>query len=159
MIKITKLLSILCLTLVLGSCATSLKADIAPKADLDNLGKIYVVRFEPDKRGLNKIFAEELKALGYNARAGESESQPKDTDTLVTYQDHWMWDITNYMISIDVQFYSVKKGKLIANIHNMRTSLVRKTPRGMIRGALFELFGIENPDDIAQEKAAARTNN
>jgi hypothetical protein len=144
MIKITKLLSILCLTLVISSCA--LKANIAPEADVNNLGKIYVAHFEPDKRGLNKIFAEELKALGYNARAGESEDQPKDTDTLVTYQDHWSWDITNYMISIDVQFYNVKKGRLIANIHNMRTSLVRKTPRGMIRGVLFELFGLKNPD-------------
>ena len=131
----------------LNGCATRLNANVAPSQDMDNLGEIYVVRFEPDKRGLNQIIAEEFNALGYKAKYGESTDKPKSTQTVVTYSDKWMWDITMYMLSIDIQLFDVKQGMPIGNVHNFRTSLARKSPRGMIRGALYELLGKGTPPE------------
>lgn len=145
--KIALLLVTLCMV---SGCATRLSSNVVPAADINNLGEIYVARFSPDKRHLNKIIAEELRDLGRIATAGEANEQPKKTDTLITYTDRWRWDITNYMISLDIQVVDAKKGTQIADVHNMRTSLARKSPRGMIRGALFDLFGLENPDDVQQ---------
>ncbi len=141
----------MCTLITISGCATRLTSNVAPNANIENLGDIYVARFSPDKRHLNKIIAEELHALGHNATAGEADKQPKSTDTLITYTDRWRWDITNYMISLDLQMVDAEKGTLIADTHNFRTSLARKTPRGMIRGSLFDLFDLENPDDIQQK--------
>ncbi len=153
MLKQTILLSTLMAMVFLGGCATRLSSNVAPSQDIDNLGTIYVARFEPDKRGLNKIIAEEFNALGYDAIYGEVEDKPARADTIVTYSDRWMWDITMYMIAIDIQLFDVKKGIPIADAHNLRTSLARKTPRGLIRQALCELLKKECVDDIPETTA------
>ncbi len=131
-----------------SGCASKLSSNITPSANVDDLGNIYVVRFEPDGRNLHNIIAEELELLGHTAKSGEIEDKPANTNTVVTYSDRWMWDITMYLLAIDLQVFDVDKGVPIGSIHNMRTSLIRKTPRGMIRGALYEFFDLENPDDL-----------
>jgi len=98
-------LFISCALILTSGCASKLTANITPDANTDDLGNIYVARFEPDKRNLNAIIAEELNLLGYNAESGEINDKPNNTDTLVTYTDRWMWDITMYMIAIDMQFF------------------------------------------------------
>ena len=100
---------------------------------------------------LSTIKSKKLTDLTVNA----INDKPNNTDTLVTYTDRWMWDITMYMIAIDMQFFDVDKGVPIGDAHNMRSSLLRKTPRGMIRGALYEFFDLDNPDDVAPEAAPA----
>lgn len=144
--------------LVLSGCATRLNANVSPDQNMDRLGKIYVARFEPDKRGLNQIIAEELNKLGYHATYGETKDKPKSTNVVVTYSDKWMWDITMYMIAIDIQMFDVDKGIPIADVHNMRTSLARKSPRGMIREALYELLNKGTPPEDSPRDKTTRNN-
>jgi len=129
----------LIIAFLLSGCA-NLTSNLAPGATIDELGKTFVIRFEPDKRKLNTIIADQLSSMGYPAIAGENNEIPKDVDTLVTYKDNWQWDITNYMIKIKIQFRDGKSRRLIVSGESYRTSLARKSPEEMIKETLEEIF-------------------
>lgn len=137
-----KIAIFICLTmaLLLSGCATRLTANLAPGAVFPEPGKTFVVRFEPDQRHINSIIADQLTLLGYPATAGEKSAIPPDVETLVTYQDKWQWDMTNYMIKINIQFRDGKTGELIASGESYRTSLARKSPAEMVSETLAEIF-------------------
>jgi len=135
------LVLILGLTFVFGGCSVKrLNAIAVEGATLNKSGKFYVVRFDPDKRNLNQIIADQMTSMGYNAVAGEKSDMPDDIDTVVTYIDHWQWDITNYMIEIDIQFRDAKDNALIVSGESYRTSLDRAAPSVMIRETLEEML-------------------
>lgn len=137
--KIMLLASVL-LALMISGCSTKLSSDIVPGAALNAKGKFYVVHFEPDKRNLNVTIADQLKLMGYDAVAGENNSMPGDVQTIVTYVDHWQWDITNYMIEINIQFRDANDNSLIMSGRSYRTSLARKSADEMIRETLEEML-------------------
>jgi hypothetical protein len=130
----------LAIALLLTGCSTKLTSNLAPGAVFNDLGKTVVVRFEPDTRNLNSIIADQLTLMGYPAVAVEKSEIPKDVNTLVTYRDNWQWDITNYMIKINIQFRDGKSRELIISGESYRTSLVRKTPQEMIKETLDEIL-------------------
>ena len=41
--------------------------------------------------------------------------QSKDVDMLVTYTDHWYWDVVMYLKSITVNFYDASTGNLLVS--------------------------------------------
>jgi hypothetical protein len=130
----------LTISLLLFGCVTNLTSNLAPDANFNELGKTFVVHFEPDKRNLNTIIADQLSLMGYPAIAGEKDEIPKDVDTLVTYLDNWRWDITNYMLKINIQFRDGKTRELIVSGESYRTSLARKSPEEMIKETLVEIL-------------------
>ena len=134
------ILALLAVAMFINGCATNLTSSLAPGASFDELGKTFVVRFDPDKRQLNSIIADKLTLLGYPAVAGEKSEIPADVDTLVTYQDNWQWDMTNYMIKIKIHFRDGKSKELIVEGESYRTSLARKSPEAMIDETLAEIF-------------------
>ena len=138
---LTKGLLIATLPLLLTGCVvTKLESNLAPGATFDELGKTFVVHFEPDKRQLHSIIADKLTLMGHPSTAGEKSEMPDDVDTLVTYKDNWMWDITNYMIKLNIQFRNGKSNELIITGESYRTSLARKSPEGMIEETLTEIL-------------------
>jgi len=69
------------------------------------------------------------------------ERQPAErVDAVVTYQDRWMWDITMYMLKLDVQVHDGNSGAVIASAQAVRPSLQRKSPEGMVQEVLGEIF-------------------
>ena len=138
---ITKGLLLAALPLLITGCAmTKLQSSLTPGAKFDELGKTFVAHFEPDKRDLHSIIADKLTLMGHPATAGEKSDMPDDIDTLVTYKDHWMWDITNYMIRLNIQFRNGKSNELIITGESYRTSLARKSPAEMIEETLMEIL-------------------
>lgn len=137
--RIVVVLSIL-LSLSLSACSTNLTASLAPGATFGALGKTYVVRLEQDTRNLNHIIADQLSLMGYPAVAGERLDMPDDIDTLVTYQDNWQWDMSNYMIRIQIQFRDGRTRALIVSGESYRTSMARRSPDVMIRETLEEMM-------------------
>ena len=137
-----KLTIMICLSIMflITGCSTKLTSNVAPGSTFEEMGKTFVVRFGPDKRELNSIIADKLTLMGYPAVAGEASNIPADVNTLVTYQDNWQWDITNYMIKIKIQFRDGKSRELIIEGVSYRTSLVRKSPEEMIEETLIEMF-------------------
>lgn len=111
-----------------------------PGTDLSSLKKLYVVRLPADQRGVERLIADRLNVMGYQATAGEAVNTPADIDAVVTYQDKWMWDITMYMIELNVQVRQPKTQAALASGHSLRTSLVRKSPPEMVAEVLTDLF-------------------
>ena len=123
------------LTAMLTGCA-SMQSSKAPGADLGHLKTFYVERLPADTRGIEKLIADRLVLMGYTATTGDAEKPASPVDALVTYQDHWMWDITMYMIKLEVQIRDGQTGLLLANGQSMRPSLQRKSPEGMVEEVL-----------------------
>ena len=132
-------LLILAATLVLAGCA-SMASNTAPGADLSQIKKIYVVHLLPDERGINRVIADQLNMMGYQATTGEASAVPANIDATLTYQDKWMWDITMYMIQLNVQLREPKTDIALATAQSYRPSLQRKSPGGMAEEVLTSLF-------------------
>ena len=128
----------LCVVL-LSACATSSSAR-APDADLKHLKSFYVVRMPEDERGIEKLISQRLVELGYQSSSGDAPRPPSAVDAIVTYNDRWMWDITMYMIKLDIQVRDAQSGTVLANGEVMRPSLQRKSPQGMVEETLGVIF-------------------
>ena len=131
------LVVLLCLGLT--GCA-SVTAYRLPNANLEDFGSTYVVHFKADKRHLERTIADELVARGYNATYGEEQDTPENIDTVVTYVDHWFWDLRNYMLDITIEIRRAKDKTLIASGKSLRTSLVSASPEKMIQETLNKIL-------------------
>jgi hypothetical protein len=125
--------------LALSACATTNSAR-APDVDLHKLKTFYVARLPADERGVEKLIATRLTTMGYQCTSGDSQTSPTPVDAVVTYQDRWMWDITMYMIKLDIQIHDGTTGAVLANGEVMRPSLQRKSPEGMVEETLGVVF-------------------
>jgi hypothetical protein len=131
--------AVVCAALALGACAT-LESAKAPDANVQGLKSFYVTRVPEDDRGIDKMIAARLSTMGYLATSGDAPQSPERVDAVVTYQDRWMWDITMYMIKLDVQLHDGSSGAVIARAQAVRPSLQRKSPEGMVQEVLGEIF-------------------
>jgi hypothetical protein len=84
--------------------------------------------------------AAELQRMGYTASAGAVQKPPGRVDAVVSYMDRWMWDITMYMISLDIQIREPGTEAILANAKTARSSLVRKSQEEMVRETLNKLL-------------------
>jgi len=125
--------------LMLSACATN-NATRAPDANLSKLKTFYVVRLPEDGRGIEKLIAARLTAMGYQSASGDATKPAAPVDGIVTYQDRWMWDITMYMIKLDIQIRDASSGAILAKGEVMRPSLQRKSPEGMVEETLGVIF-------------------
>ncbi len=123
-----------------GCAKVVIKSDSDPNVDLSALNTFYVQKFSPDKRGLETIIANKLSELGFQATSGVSSAPTSSVDALVTYKDKWMWDITNYMLEINIEFRNPESNFMFASGKSYRTSLARKPPEVMIEEVLHDLF-------------------
>lgn len=125
--------------LLLAACATETTSR-APDVHLERLKTFYVARLPADDRGIQKLICARLQQLGYRSTWGDARTPPSPVDAVVTYQDRWMWDITMYMIRLDVQVRDGRTGAILAYGEVMRPSLQRKSPQGMVEETLGEIF-------------------
>ena len=124
----------------LSGCVTQLNADVTPGTNLNAARKFYVVHLPQDERGIDGLIADRLNTMGKQATHGEKAKVPDDVDAVVTYQDKWMWDITMYMIELNIQLRQPKTDMALATGHSLRTSLVRKSPPEMVEEVLSQIF-------------------
>lgn len=135
-----RLLPLLILAVVLTGCAST-ASTVSPGADLSKVKKIHVVKLPADQRNVDQIIADQLNALGYSTSRGTETEVPADADATLTYQDKWMWDITMYMIELNVQLRDPKTNMALATAKSYRPSLQRKSPPEMAKEVLGQLFG------------------
>jgi hypothetical protein len=125
--------------LILTACATN-SATKAPDADLSKLKTFYVVRLPEDTRGIEKLISARLVTMGHQSTSGDAPKPDAPVDAIVTYQDHWMWDITMYMIKLDIQIRDGTSGAVLAKGEVRRPSLQRKAAEGMVEETLGVIF-------------------
>jgi hypothetical protein len=140
-----KWLGIVPMLLLCAACVSNLQAKRVPGADLSQLRTFYVQKLAADERGVERLIADRLNLMGFHASYGVSEAPETTVDAVVTYQDKWMWDITMYMIQLDVQIRDPQTKMLLVNGQAMRSSLIRKTPEGMVEEVLTEIFNGRRP--------------
>jgi hypothetical protein len=134
-----RLLSLIAACAMLSACATN-NVQKAPNADLAKLKTFYVVKLAADERGVEKLVAERLQKSGFTATHGVEVTSPAPVDAIVTYQDSWAWDITMYMIRLNIQLRDGSTGSILAAGESMRPSLQRKSPEGMVEEVLTEIL-------------------
>lgn len=115
-------------------------ATVSPGANLASIQKIHVVKLPADGRGIDQVIADQLNAMGYATSRGSESNAPAGTDALLTYQDKWMWDITMYMLELNVQLRDPKTSMALATAKSYRPSLQRKSPPEMAKEVLTEIF-------------------
>ena len=104
------------------------------------LHTFYVRKHGDDDYKLGEEFAAALQEMGYKATTGSAETPPSRVDATITYTDKWMWDITMYMISLDVQLREPGSDATLATAKTVRSSLIRKSQKEMVRETLNQLF-------------------
>jgi len=57
-----------------------------------------------DGRGINELIRDDLATRGVTVTTGRESARPTPVDTIVTYEDRWMWDVTMYMLSLTISF-------------------------------------------------------
>lgn len=97
-----------------------------------------MLKFAPDKRGINNIIADKLGSMGYQVRTGADTAYREDV--LVTYKDKWMWDITMYMIELTITLRDPKTEFPLATGNSFHTSLTRKSPQEMVDEVIGNIF-------------------
>lgn len=130
---------VICAVLSLNACAT-LESAKAPDANVKDLHSFYVAQEKDDDNAINKLIATRLLNLGYQSSFGAAARPPEHVDAIITYQDRWTWDITMYMIKLDLQIHDGESGAVIARAQSMRPSLQRKSPEGMVQEVLGEIL-------------------
>ena len=127
---------------MLSGCSSQmLKSDADPNVDLTQLKQFYVRKLPADGRGVEKLIASQLTKMGFQATSGTESKPPGPVDAIVSYEDRWVWDITMYMLQIEIKLHDPKTDFIFATGVSQRTSLVRKSPEFMIDEVLREIFG------------------
>ena len=78
--------------------------------------------------------------MGYKASTGQRANVPNDVDAVITYRDHWFWDITMFMLWLKVHIRTPQDGFPMARGESFRTSFARKSPEEMVNEVLEQLF-------------------
>jgi hypothetical protein len=126
------------LLLLTGCAVNRATATVDPSANLAGIKTVHVVRLEKDERGVNKLIADRLNTMGFNATT--SLTKTSDADAIVTYADKWMWDITMYMIELTVVVRDPKNDFALATGNSLHTSLTRKSPVEMVDEVTTNIF-------------------
>lgn len=137
--NMVRTLAMVWLAALLAACA-SMEANKVPGADLASMKTFYVQKLPADQRGVDMLISDRLNAMGYKSRFGAADLNPGDIDGLVTYQDRWRWDITMYMLQLEVQVRDPKTQAVVASGKSFRPSLQRKTPEGMVEEVMTAIF-------------------
>ncbi len=129
-----------------GCAVNRATATLDPSTDLNSVKNIYVMKFAPDGRGINKLIADKLGTMGYSAETGDDPTVWQNYDAVVTYEDKWMWDITMYMLELTVTLRDPKTDYPLASGNSFHTSLTRKSPEEMVDEVVTNIFkqGVEN---------------
>lgn len=131
-----------CGAVALGSgCAVNrMSATASPDSGLADARTFYVAQETGDDRGIQNLIRDNLARRGYEASAGQEGAKPAGADVLVTYVDHWMWDLSMYMLELTITFRNPSNNFPMATGNSYHTSITRKSPEEMVDEVLGNIF-------------------
>jgi hypothetical protein len=129
------------IALGLASCTLDKQgAKLVKGADISNLRSFYVVQRSGDDHKLDKLIVTHLKSIGYKATSGPRSSRPAAVGALVTYRDSWTWDMSSYMVELDITIRDPKTYYPLAIGNSQHGSLTRLSPEAMVKEVLTNIF-------------------
>lgn len=139
-----KLFLSLCLAaltpLLFISCASS-SATVEPGTNLKAMRTFHVEKVQGDGHDMDQVIAADLRKRGFKATTGP---QPRNIDALITYNDKWMWDITMYLLQLDIALRDPKTRGIVGSAKTYRPSLQRKSKEAMATETLDKLFSAQS---------------
>ena len=78
------------------------------------------------------MIAVELRKRGFQVTSGYPTDRPDRFDVLVQYTDKWQWDMTMYLINLQIDMRNPETNALLATGSSYQTSMVRKPPEEVV---------------------------
>lgn len=129
------------LALAAVGCSNSATATLSPGVDLSAVKSYYVVHQPKDTHNLHFLIRDRIVREGLTATAGpESEKSAHKVNSIVTYVDRWMWDITLYLLELTVTFRDSTNDFPLAVGKSYHTSLTRLSPEAMVEEVVTNIF-------------------
>ncbi|GHB96236.1 hypothetical protein [Cerasicoccus arenae] len=127
------------------------KSQVASNAVFQDQDIYYVERLPADERGVNNLIVDNLRQRGFQAKSGPQNEAPAEADYILAYEDNWMWDMTMYMLKLEIKIRN-RTGSTIASGESYRPSLQRKPPEFMVDETLDEIFAKVNDRYVTPEE-------
>jgi predicted CopG family antitoxin len=137
-----KIFIIVALFLSIAGCSSTIGGYIVPGESIDRNLVYKIEKNKTDERGLSEIILRQLKKKGLKVFI-ESSDTSKDYDVKIIYGGQWQWDMTWYLLNVDIRFYEKEPSLLLASAYSHRTSLVRKNPTEVVDEAISALFTLK----------------
>lgn len=141
--KFAPTLLVICLFLLTSGCASNRAIAISTSGtDLSKVKSFYIIEVQADKDTWKvcKLIETNLTKRGYAVTTGPEMKSPDKSDVILTYVDKWVWDMSNYMLSLTITFKEPTTYLTMARGHSYHTSLTRKSPEEMVDEVLTSIF-------------------
>lgn len=137
---ISALFSIVVVLLLSGCAIVELRSSKLPDADISGLKSFYVVANDEDPGKIYESVTDAFNEMGFTATSGPKSEMPENIDASVSYDDRWFWDMSNYMIELNLIIREPQTGYPMAEGESIRTSLARKNPKDMAKEIIDSIF-------------------
>jgi hypothetical protein len=135
-----KLPWLLCLLPLLSAC-THLETRVAPAARISSYHNVFVEHELSDGRSIDLFITRKLQSMGFTAAAGPLTMKPTEAELVVSYQEHWTFDLTTYIIEIDMQVHDARTGRELAIGRYFHPSITREYTSDVVDPLVEEIFG------------------
>ena len=117
--------------LTTGGCAVNRATATAdPALRWEAVKTLHVKQLEGEDGSTRNLIVEKFRSSGFVVTSDpEPAGKP---DAVVTYRDHWMWDITMYMLELTITLQDPRTDVALATGNSYHTSLTRKSPKEMV---------------------------
>ena len=127
--------------LAASGCSNRATATLSPGTELSRVKSYYVVHQPKDTRALHNLIRDRIVKEGLTATAGPELPQSSyQADSVITYVDRWMWDITLYLLELTVTLRDTTNNFPLAVGNSYHTSLTRKSPEEMVDEVMTNIF-------------------
>jgi len=124
-----------------SGCINRATATLEPGANLSAIKSYYVVHQPKDTHRIHDLIRDRLIRAGLSATAGPELTQGNyQADSIITYVDRWVWDITLYLLELTVTLRDATNGFPLAVGNSFHTSLTRISPEEMVDEVMTNIF-------------------
>ncbi len=88
------------------------------------------------KKDLDVVVVEELRSRGYQAVSAKSGAPVEKYDAVITCYDRWCWDITPYLMELQLKVVDPKTQSLVACGESYRPTFQRARPSTVVKQTL-----------------------
>jgi hypothetical protein len=127
--------------LLASGCSNRATATLEPGANLSAIKSYYVVHQPKDTHGIHNLIRDRVVKEGFNASAGpELPQSAHKADSVITYVDRWVWDLTLYLLELTVTLRDANSNFPLAVGNSYHTSLTRLSPEEMVEEVMTNIF-------------------
>jgi hypothetical protein len=101
------------ITAFISGCSTVKPAQHFGNISLDSLKSVYVVVAINGNPTMGNYIQTALAHHNLKVNIGALKDKPQDVAFYVNYKEHWNWDVTVYLESLDIEFVDNASGQII----------------------------------------------